>query len=361
MGNRKFFFLYPISLLYGLITYIRNILYDTGILKSKKFSIPVICVGNITVGGTGKTPHTEYLACLLQDKFKVAILSRGYKRKSHGFRIVSKQSTTRDTGDESLQISNKFPGIIVAVDRDRINGVQTIIKKFPETAVVILDDGFQHRRINPGISILLTDYNRLLTRDYLMPYGRLRENRKNIRRAQIIVVTKCPHNISLETMEGISKEIGLSSSRKIFFSAIYHNDPLPVFENGRYRQLSLAAESPEERGIVLVTGIATPGPLAEHLRKHFNEIKHIEFPDHHYFDYNDIEVIRRAWDEIRSSEKYLITTEKDAVRLREIANIADHLKEAFYYIPVRIDFLHNSRTVFDNLIIDYVGKNKRND
>ena len=184
MANRRSLFLYPLSILYRIVTDIRNILYDTGILHSEQFDIPVICVGNITVGGTGKTPHAEYLISLLRNDFKVALLSRGYKRRSKGFRIASQSSTSLEIGDEPLQIFNKFPDILVAVDSDRVNGIKTIMKEQPATDLIILDDGFQHRSVKPGLSILLTDYSRVLTRDYLLPFGNLRENRHNRKRAR---------------------------------------------------------------------------------------------------------------------------------------------------------------------------------
>jgi tetraacyldisaccharide 4'-kinase len=359
MGSRKYFFLFPFAFLYQVITDIRNYLFDTGILPSKKFNFPVICVGNITVGGTGKTPHTEYLAGLLNTEFKVAVLSRGYKRKSPGFRIASEASSVADIGDESLQISHKFHDIIVAVDRDRVNGVRTIMKEFPETEVIILDDAFQHRSIHPGLSILLSKYDGLITRDYLIPYGRLRESGKNMKRADLILISKTPENISGEAMESILEEIKPASNQKVFFTSIKYGHPVHLFEKIVLEKLSLSEKISATHGIVLITGVADPGLFKQFLGKYFEEIIHLEFPDHHCFSGNDIKKITAAWNNLKSPEKSIITTEKDSVRLMEFTSIPDILKRALFYVPVSVDFLRNGKQEFDNLILEYVRKNKR--
>jgi tetraacyldisaccharide 4'-kinase len=359
MGTRKYFFLYPLSILYRLITDFRNFLFDTGISHSEEFSTPVICVGNITVGGTGKTPHTEYLIELLRKEFKVAVLSRGYKRKSAGFRIADINSSVSEIGDEPLQIFRKFPEILVAVDRNRVNGIRTIIKEHPETDVIILDDGFQHRSVKPGLSILLTDYNRLITRDYLMPYGNLRENRNNRKRADLVVVSKTPGEIPEYAMTNIMKELKSHQGQKLFFTSVSHGDLIPLFEKRDSQRYNLSETDPENHGAVLITGIAVPGVLRVFLGKYFKEINHLKFPDHHYFSENDIEKIKTAWDDLTSHEKIIITTEKDAVRLREFTNIEDPLKRIFFYVPVKVSFLKNYKHEFDNLILEYVRKNRR--
>lgn len=360
MGYKKYFFLYPFSLLYRLATDLRNLLFDSGILTSRAFNLPVICVGNITVGGTGKTPHTEYLIDLLAGKFKLAVLSRGYKRKSRGFRIASVSSAVSEIGDEPLQILRKFPGIIVAVDRNRVDGIKTILKEYPETEIVILDDGFQHRQVKPGLSILLTDYGRLITKDHVMPYGKLRESAKNVRRAGIIIVTKSPGDISKANREKISKDLKISTDQNLFFSTITYNHPVALFQNSKSEGLILSEEDRDSRGAVLVTGIAAAEPIRQYLGKYFMEINHIDFPDHHVFSEGDVRKITNAWNGIKSSSKCVITTEKDAVRLREFADIGDSLKENLFYIPVSVSFLNNDKYSFDNLIFDYVRKNKRN-
>lgn len=359
MGTRKYFFLYPLSILYRLITDFRNFLFDTGISHSQEFSIPVICVGNITVGGTGKTPHTEYLIELLRKEFKVAVLSRGYKRKSAGFRIADIKSSVSEIGDEPLQIFRKFPEILVAVDRNRVNGIRTIMIEHPETDVIILDDGFQHRSVKPGLSILLTDYNRLITRDYLMPYGNLRENRNNRKRADLIVVSKTPGEITEPAMTNIMKELKSHQGQKLFFTSVSHGDLIPLFENPETKRYNLSETDPENHGAVLITGIAVPDVLRMFLGKYFTEIIHLKFSDHHYFSENDIDKVKTALNDLISGEKMVITTEKDAVRLREFTNIEDSLKRIFLYVPVKVGFLKNYKHEFDNLILEYVRKNRR--
>jgi tetraacyldisaccharide 4'-kinase len=360
MGNGKNLFLYPLAVLYRLVTDIRNLLFDTGIFHSEGFSIPVICIGNITVGGTGKTPHTEYLIDIMRNEFKVAVMSRGYKRKSAGFRIADLASKVREIGDEPLQIFRKFPEILVAVDRDRRNGIKRIMEEHPEIDVIILDDAFQHRSVKPGLSILLTDYNRLITRDHLMPYGNLRENRNNSKRADLIVISKTPGEIREAERRIIIKELKPHQDQKLFFTTISHGDLIPLFEKPDIKRARLPEINPENHGVVLITGIAVPGALRIFLDKYFKEIHHLKFTDHHYFGKNDIDKVKTALNDLTAGEKIVITTEKDAVRLREFPGIEDSMKRILYYIPVKVDFLKNDKQDFDNLILEYVRKNRRN-
>ncbi len=360
MGNRRNILLYPVSLIYGLITDIRNFLFNKGFISSVEFNIPVICVGNITVGGTGKTPHTEYLTALLRKNgFDVATLSRGYKRITRDFRIANESSLVSEIGDEPMQIFRKFPDVLVTVDRDRVNGVRMILEQKPETDVIILDDGYQHRRITPGFSILLTDFDRLIIRDHMLPYGNLRERSINMNRADIILITKSPREISPIQRRLVVKEVDKAPYQNLYFTTVVYNDPIPVFEQTETISDKYYSE-PENCGIVLVTGIANPKPLKDYLQVKFHEIIHLSFPDHHNYNEDNILSAISAFSELKSSVKYLYTTEKDAVRLREFTNIAEPIKSAFYYIPVGIDFLNNDKEEFDNLIVDYVRKNKRN-
>jgi tetraacyldisaccharide 4'-kinase len=353
-------FLYPVSVIYGLITGFRNFLYNTGILPSVEFRIPVICVGNITVGGTGKTPHTEYLADLLRKQFRVAVLSRGYKRKSSGFRIVTSASQVSETGDEPLQISLKYPDVFVAVDRNRVNGVREIMKRQPETEVIILDDGFQHRKITPGFSILLSDFERLIVRDQMLPYGNLRESISNMRRADIILVTKSPASMSAIQRRLIVKEIDKAPYQNLYFTSISYMPPVPLFPKGESTAATPDLSSLYGCGIVLVTGIANPLPLKEQLETSAGEVIHLRFPDHYNFREKDLLSVYEAFDKLKSPVRYVITTEKDSVRLKEFSNIAEPVKSAIYYIPVGINFLNDDSNEFNNLIIEYVRKNKRN-
>ncbi len=360
MGDNKYFILYPISLVYRIVTDIRNILFNVGLLPSRKFDIPLICVGNITVGGTGKTPQTEYLAGLLSRHYRVAVLSRGYKRKSAGFRVATASSTVAEIGDEPLQILRDYPDIVVAVDSDRVNGVLEIMKKYPETGVIILDDAFQHRSIKPGFSLLLTDFNRPIIRDYVMPYGRLREARKNCSRADIILVSKTPENISQSEIETYKKGLMKYFSGSIFFTSIRYFDPVPVFKKSGSERLLLPELKKEKSGAVLVTGIAAAGPLKIYLHKFFGEITHLEFSDHHYFGRSDKEKIVSSWESLKSEKRFVLTTAKDAVRLMEFANIADPVKDTLFYIPAGVSFLNNKQKEFDSIILDYVRKNTGN-
>jgi tetraacyldisaccharide 4'-kinase len=357
MGNKRNILLYPLSLLYGLITSFRNFLYDSEILQSHKFKIPVICVGNITVGGTGKTPHTEYLVRLLHHEFKVAVLSRGYRRKTRGFLFAGKNSTVSDIGDESLQISRKFPEITVAVDSNRVRGVENIMRERPDTSVIILDDGYQHRKIKAGLSILLTDIDRLIISDYMLPYGNLREDYNNKNRADVILITKSPAAIPPIQRRLIIKDIRKAPFQKLYFTSICYSEPQPVFEKSADHIDILRHPSPGT-GIVLVTGIANPATLYDHLKKSFDEIIHLSFSDHHRFTPDDLEKIPIAWNNIRSAHKCIITTEKDAVRLREFTNFTEEIESSFFYIPVVTCFLNGCEDEFDNLIVDYVRKNK---
>jgi tetraacyldisaccharide 4'-kinase len=360
MVKRKNILLYPLSLIWGLITGIRNFMYNTGILSSVEFHLPVICVGNITVGGTGKTPHTEYLTSLLSKNFKVATLSRGYKRKTRNFRIATSASLVSEIGDEPLQISRKFPDVLVTVDRNRVNGVKRILECNPETDVIILDDGFQHRRITPGFSILLSDFDRLIIRDHLIPYGNLREHKENMRRADIILITKSPENISPIQRRIIVKEIDKAPYQNLYFTTFSYKDPVPVFDKNHEVTNHLVLSNCSDCGIVLVTGVANPFPLKEYLQKSISEVVHLSYPDHHKFNNNDIRTVSTAFNDLKSLKKYVLTTEKDAVRLREIANIAEPMRSAFFFIPIGVCFLNNDKNEFDNLIVEYVRKNKRN-
>jgi len=350
--------LWPPSILFRMITWTRNFMYDKGILHSEKFAIPVICIGNITVGGTGKTPHAEYVISILGKELKVALLSRGYMRKTRGFRYVSPSSLASESGDEPLQISRKFPDSIVAVDSDRINGIHTILREHPESQVIILDDGFQHRKVKPGLSILLTDYGRLMTRDSLLPFGRLRESASQRKRADVIIVTKTPDKLDDSERSAIEAELRTGKNQKVLFTTISYSRLAPVFE-----QSAPAADLPDEKtrneqAALILTGIASPGPLITHLEKYFSEIRHLQFPDHHFFTPGDIEKITKNFREISGAVKMIITTEKDAVRLREFSNIGDQLKKVLYYIPAGVSFLKNDKIEFDKLLFDYARKNK---
>jgi tetraacyldisaccharide 4'-kinase len=328
-------------------------------LSSTSFPVPIICVGNITVGGTGKTPHTEYLLSLLEKDFKVAVLCRGYKRKTSDFRIATRSSDVSEIGDEPLQIFKKFPDVLMAVDRSRVSGVRRIMELAPGTDLIILDDGFQHRSINPGFSIILSDYERPFMRDYMLPFGNLRENKSNIRRADVILITKCPKNLNAIQRRLTVKEVGKAAYQNLYFTSLSYKAPLPVFPglNKELTRLDLARATGSS--VVLITGIANPKPLKEYLLKFFTEITELTYPDHYSFREKDIDAIALAFYNLSSASKYLITTEKDAIRLREFNDLEEPLRSALYYIPVGIHFLNEDKEEFDNLVLDYVRKNRR--
>jgi tetraacyldisaccharide 4'-kinase len=360
LARKKYILLYPLALLYGAVTGIRNFLYNTGILRTFKFNIPIICVGNITVGGTGKTPHAEYLVELLRERYRVATLSRGYKRNSIGFRLAKPGTGTSELGDEPLQIFMKFPGIKVAVDRDRVHGVKTLIKDPDNIEVIILDDGFQHRRLTPGLTVLLTDYNRLMIRDFLLPFGELRESRMSMYRADIILITKSPEDLPPIQRRLIAKEMDKAAYQNIYFTTYKYQKPVPVFRGTMPGHKATTIEENDDLGILLVTGIANPDPLREYLEKKYREVVHQKYPDHHKFNERDIQKIADSLRDLKSPMKRIYTTEKDAVRLMEFTNIAEPLRSSLYYVPIGIHFLNDDQDEFNNLILKYVRKNKRN-
>ncbi|MDD4107399.1 MAG: tetraacyldisaccharide 4'-kinase [Prolixibacteraceae bacterium] len=352
--------LYPFSIIYGLIIFIRNWLYDTGILKSADFNIPVISIGNITVGGTGKTPHVEYLINLLKDKFAVASLSRGYKRKTKGFRRVETDSTVAEAGDEPLQIKKKFPGITVSVCENRVRGLEQLFSSEDEIIpdVVLLDDAFQHRRIYPGINILLIDYNRPLKDDWLLPAGRLREGAAQVRRANIIIFTKCPpEELTPIKRRILQKEVNLRPYQELFFTTYHYENIKSVFyENEVEENFYLL----RDYAILIVTGIAFPRLIPDYLKQFASETQILSFPDHHKYSSGDIQVIMSKFDSINKNLKIIVTTEKDAVRFIDMKDLDEDFKKALYYLPVKVKFLNEERRSFDKKILNYVGENKSN-
>jgi tetraacyldisaccharide 4'-kinase len=353
----KYILLKLLSVIYGIVVSIRNEMFNLRLLSSKEFDIPIISVGNITVGGTGKTPHTEYVAELLKKNFRVAVLSRGYKRKSWGYRLVETSSKTREVGDEPLQIKLKFSELIVAVDANRVRGIKHLIALPEKPAVIILDDAFQHQYVSPGINILLTDYNRLITHDSLLPYGRLRESATNKSRATIIIVTKCPPEIKPIDERIITKDLEIRPYQNLYFTRINYGPLVPVFPQ---EVVIPVLELSESTGILLVTGIANPAPLKEHLLLGSHTIETMKFKDHHQFTAKDIERIRTKFDTIATTQKIIITTEKDMVRFRDLTSIPEIIRQNIYYVPVKVSFLNNAGNEFDRKILSYVKENKGN-
>ena len=350
--------LIPFSWLYGLVIWIRNSLYDHGLFKSATFQIPLISVGNITVGGTGKTPHVEYLAALLRDEFHVATLSRGYKRKTRDFRIVATESRVDEVGDEPLQIKMRYPEITVAVDRKRVNGVDRLMKETPPVEVILLDDAYQHRAIKPGLSILLMDYARPIDKDYLLPAGRLREPASRRSRANIILVTKSPERIKPIELREYVNRLGLALNQHLFFTTMRYGDLTPVYPETSARDALWFKK--KVGGVLIVTGIANPRPLRQYARSIHTKLHELNFPDHHQFTRKDMDKIYRSYQEMKSThqEILVLTTEKDAMRLREHKPEQD-LRDALYAIPIHVHFLNDDKDEFDRQILSYVNSNKR--
>ncbi|CAM1344446.1 tetraacyldisaccharide 4'-kinase [Tenacibaculum amylolyticum] len=320
------FLLFPFAIIYDIITSIRNLFFDRGILKSTSFKIPVIAVGNLSVGGTGKTPQIEYLIRLLKDDYKIAVLSRGYKRKTKGFQLVNDSHTAEDVGDEPLQFYSKFKGIHVAVDVNRTEGIQKL-QELIQPDIVLLDDAFQHRKVNAGHYILLTKYNDLYSKDFLLPTGNLRESRSGAKRAKSIVVTKCPSDMSDIEREKIKKQLKVLPEQQVFFTTISYDEDI----KGEEKAINITDLKDEK--VTLVTGIANPTPLLSYLDEKEIEYKHVKFPDHHHFSSQDILKIEATRKQL-NEDGIILTTEKDYVRLQgKLANV--------FYIEIRTEFIKN--------------------
>lgn len=348
----------PFSVIYGLIIFLRNQCFNTRLFPSHEFDFPVISVGNITVGGTGKTPHVEYIVSLLKDDFKVAVLSRGYKRKSSGFVVASTASGVKDVGDEPLQIKKKFPSVEVAVDARRVRGIKKLCSYNENIQAVILDDAFQHRWVKPGISILLVDYNQPLKGDLLLPAGRLREPVSAKNRAAIVIITKCPPDIKPIERRILSKELNLSPWQSLYFTTFSYGRTLPVFpDDAKVKtEEDLFATKPF---ILMVTGIASPDLLKDYLGGISSGIEKLFFPDHHNFTGEDMQRILKIWKSLDRKNKVIITTEKDAIRLQKRTDIDSEIKQNIYYIPVKVSFIEKYGDMFKKQIIQYVKNNKR--
>ena len=345
----------PLSWLYGCIIGFRNFLFDVGVLKSRAFDIPVISVGNITVGGTGKTPHVEYLIRLLKDRFNVAVLSRGYKRRTKGYIVADANTIMTDIGDEPFQMKQKFPKVTVAVDAKRVHGIETLMNSDKKIDVILLDDAFQHRYVKPGINILLVDYHRLIIYDKLLPAGRLREPLSGKNRADIVIITKCPDDLRPMEFRVVTKAMDLFPYQDLFFTKLAYDD-LKHLYNGSTRELNSIGS---DEHVLLLTGIASPRQLREDLKPYVKNLTPLRFPDHHEFNDDDVQLINETFANM-PSPKIVITTEKDAVRINDTKGLSKEIKDNIYSLPVKIKFLLEQEEVFNEKIISYVRKNSRN-
>ena len=338
----------PFSLLYGLGSALLNSLYDAKLLKSISFSVPVISVGNLSIGGSGKTPHIEYLIELLRAYINVSVLSRGYKRKSKGFRIVNPSDEVRVAGDEPVQYKRKYKDIAVGVSESRDTGIPELIKHYPHTQCVLLDDAFQHRSVSPGLNILLTEYDLPYTEDYLLPVGRLRENRAGAERADVIILSKCPDTVSSEKREELKNDIAPLNHQVVLFSKYKYFDPYYIF-NARTR-MTLQ----EDADVILLCAIASSEYLESYIASQVNEVITYKFEDHHYFTDRDLSTLHRSFENRQAKNKIILTTEKDAVRLLEHREFILKHKLPVFVLPIKVEFLDHDGALFDDMVKDYL-------
>lgn len=350
--------LIPLSWLYGIGVGFRNQLFNIGLLKQHDYDIPIISVGNITVGGAGKTPHVEYLIRLLKDKVKVAVLSRGYKRKTHGYVLANDSSTVTDIGDEPYQMKQKYQDVHIAVDKKRVDGIAHITgdAETNDTDVILLDDAFQHRYVKPGINILLVDYHRLIIYDKLLPAGRLREPQSGKNRADIVIITKCPKDLKPMEFRVLTKAMNLYPYQSLYFTTIEYESLTPLFAK---KKSTIEKEALEDKHVMLITGIASPKQIIIDLKPHVKEMTTLAFSDHHQFKSKDIMKINETFNAIKG-EKIIVTTEKDATRLEQLEGLSEEVKQNLYVLPIKVKFMINQEEEFNDKIIDYVRKNSRN-
>ena len=351
-------FLLPLSWIYGVVVWIRNKLFDFKILSSEEFLIPVISIGNITVGGTGKTPHTEYLVRLLKPSYKVAVLSRGYKRKSSGFLLADKNASFHTIGDEPFQLYRKFPDIVVAVDANRKKGIRKLMNLPMDIRpdVILLDDAFQHRYVTPSLSILLMSCQRLVYEDALLPAGRLRETVKNQSRAQIVIVTKCPTDFKPIDYRMISKNLALYPYQTLYFTSFQYGDLFPVFQD---QAVSMPLSELSSHAALVVAGIANPKQFAEQVSEYASETKCLCYNDHHKFTSKDYEQIASLYQSMPKGS-YIILTEKDAVRIEDHAELSEEMKSSMFYLPIEVNFNQGEQLSFNKQIEVHVKNLTRN-
>ena len=333
------FVLYPASRLYGAGVELRNMMFKCGIFKQRAFNVPVIVVGNIAVGGTGKTPHAEYIISLMRKHHTVGVLSRGYGRRTHGFRMVDDKSTPRTVGDEPYQMYHKYKGnkVFFAVCEDRVKGIENMLRIHPEISVFVLDDAFQHRYVKPSVAIVLMEYSRPIFNDSLLPYGRLREPAEAIERADIVVVTKCPEDVKPLEFRMLKHNLNLFQYQQLFFSKFDYRDPVQLFPDVA-KPVDSFKWLDKNDGILAVCGIGNPRPFIEHLRSFGALVRVKLFSDHHYYKERDYKEIVERFDNLKGNHKFIMTTEKDAVRILSSDNFPNRLKPFIYFIPVEVMF-----------------------
>ena len=338
----------PFSLLYGLGVGLNNFFYRIGLLKSMSFNVPVVSVGNLSVGGAGKTPHIEYLVRSLREFIDVATLSRGYKRKTRGFQVVQPGLDALQVGDEPMQFKRKFPDVLVAVAEDRAFAIPQIMMEQPSTQLILLDDAFQHRAVQPGLNVLLTEYDRPFTRDWLLPAGRLREWRSAYHRADVIIVSKCPPDLSEADAQRLRNEINPLPNQQIFFSYYEYQSPYYLFDP-RYK-----LRFTPELEVLLISAIANTDYLLQYLRSQTGEVRPLEYEDHHYFSKYDISDLQRNFERMDATAKVIVTTEKDATRLELHRDFLLENRLPIFVLPVEVKFHFDQGPTFDQVVKDYL-------
>ncbi|MDR2809483.1 MAG: tetraacyldisaccharide 4'-kinase [Tannerellaceae bacterium] len=343
------------ALIYRLIVGIRNLLFNWGILPSEEYQVPVISIGNLSLGGTGKTPHTEYLIRLLKEKYRVAVLSRGYKRRTNGFLLAGDTDTALTIGDEPFQMKRKFPDVLIAVDGNRRRGIQNLLElpEHQKPEIILLDDAFQHRYVIPSFSILLTDYNRLYYKDQLFPFGFLREPKSNMHRANMIIVTKCEEDLHPIDFRVIVGEMKLFPYQHLYFTRITYGETEPVFPL-RTESATAGNYLNAENEALLLSGIASPALFIQEAERRFRKVHPMLFPDHHVFDKQDIRKIKETFNRLNSPDKFILVTEKDAARILHNPFFPDEWKQLTYYLPIRIDFCTKTTLSFDDCIRKHI-------
>lgn len=344
------YLLLPFAFVYGAIVWFRNWLFDKNIFKSAAFNFPIICVGNLAVGGTGKTPLVEYLLRLLKEDFVIATISRGYKRKTKGFGIANENTTALEIGDEPMQFHKKFPDVTVAVGEERLVAIPQLLQEKPATEVIILDDAFQHRSIKAGLNILLTEYKDLYTRDLPLPAGDLRDIKQSAKRANIIIVTKCKNSLQAGEKDAIINELQPTANQSVYFTCILYGNPYHLFNK---QQTTISSDT----AVLLICGIANPKPLKDFLNAQVNTYDMLRYADHHIFDSDDLLDIKKQFEKIKSAKKIMITTEKDGVRMQKFEQELSGFP--IYVLPIQHDFLFNEAVNFQNQVIEFIGSFKK--